>query len=273
MTLEEINQAKVLYDTGMSLSEVANRLGYNSLNTIGNAFRKMGISIRSRAGSRNTVNHNAFDIIDSEAKAYFVGLLLADGCIVERPNSQRQIALELQQSDINIVEQLKTLVGSDNKIGSSRGAVKLGIHSNKIANALAMYGIVPRKTGNKQFYIDRLPKQYHRDFIRGFFDGNGWVTYARHGKYSSWNVGFADGSVLLHGISDYLINQGIVRINTKIIEHRGCHMLTYASKQDVNSLLHYMYDGSTVFLGRKHNKAIECMDNTERGLSKFPCRA
>lgn len=265
MTIDEIRMAACLYEQGLSLKDVATRLGYKSENTVRNAFKRNGIPIRSTAGFNNSVNHNTFDEINSEDKAYFVGMLLADGCVIERHRSQKQIALELKCEDKYIIEKLGKLMETTNKIYEARGTARLAVHSDNIAMKLAKYGITPRKTGKKIFQIMEIPKEYRRDFIRGFFDGNGWITYAKHGKHYMWSIGFADSQELLCDLNKYLYDNGIVKTRIKIVSHGGCHMLLFSAKRDVISLIHYLYDSSHIFLVRKYNKAISCMDNTEKG--------
>ena len=51
-------------------------------------------------------NHNYFEKIDSPDKAYFLGLLAADGCVYRRKNgskSQAMIKLTLQEKDKDIL--------------------------------------------------------------------------------------------------------------------------------------------------------------------------
>ena len=52
------------------------------------------------------LNGAYFKHIDTEAKAYLVGLLLADGCITKHHGVYRQIQLHLSTKDIEIVKLL-----------------------------------------------------------------------------------------------------------------------------------------------------------------------
>jgi hypothetical protein len=57
---------------------------------------------------RKKYNENYFEKIDSEDKAYFLGLICADGCILNNKKTYRyQVALKLHIKDIEI---LKTFI-------------------------------------------------------------------------------------------------------------------------------------------------------------------
>ena len=251
--------ASELYESGLSLQEVANRLGYSSENAIAAIFRKNNIPIRTKAGVPDTVNHAFFSKIDTEEKAYFVGLILADGNITPRGKSQPAIRLELQKQDKHVLESFKNCIQTSNHITSSRNCYRIAVHSTQIASDLAKYGIVPRKTGNKQFMISDIPEMFQRDFIRGFFDGNGWITYSKR----IWTIGFADGELFLTELRDYFCSRLNV-YKVAVIEHGGCFMISFSSQQDTRNILHFMYDNATLYLNRKYQKMIDCIGNTER---------
>ena len=53
------------------------------------------------------VNHEYFNEINTERKAYFLGLLIADGNISEnKGNRQKTLAISLQESDSYILKEL-----------------------------------------------------------------------------------------------------------------------------------------------------------------------
>lgn len=57
-------------------------------------------------GRRHAINEAYFDTIDSEQKAYFLGLLFADGC-----NSGRAISLKLKIDDVELVSAFRQAIG------------------------------------------------------------------------------------------------------------------------------------------------------------------
>ncbi len=57
-----------------------------------------------------------FSNIDTEDKAYFIGLLMADGSINKRRGEYTIVSLHTSIVDIDIVEKLKYFTQSENKI-------------------------------------------------------------------------------------------------------------------------------------------------------------
>ena len=268
----DVDLAQKLYEDGHSLREVARRCGCTSENTIGNLFRKQGIPVRTKAGVGDTVNHYYFSIINTEEKAYFAGLLLADGNITIRKHSQPAVRIELQKQDRYILERFKNCIETSNNVTACRECYRIAIHSNKIVGDLERLGIIPNKTGRKHFLIDEIPLEFQRDFVRGFFDGNGWITNAWSGKYQSYRVGFSDGKDCLSELLDFLCDKlNVFRV--KIVEHSGTSMIVFGSVHDVCNLLHFMYDDSRIYLNRKYLKVVDCIGNAERDCSTVLCRA
>lgn len=69
-----------LYNQGFTSNEIAKKLNC-SKSTVNLARRNVNITFINRSKRTKVQNENFFDIIDNEEKAYFLGLLLADGCI------------------------------------------------------------------------------------------------------------------------------------------------------------------------------------------------
>lgn len=138
------------------------------------------------------VNDNFFDKIDSEEKAYLLGFFLADGNIIlgDRCTKSYRLSVNLQEDDIEIVQMFRDFIIPDipikiannqNKWAKHRKPVAwvrwTSAHMGKILQDL--YNIKPRKTYDHDFSMnfDLIPKEFVFDFIRGYFDGDGAVSY------------------------------------------------------------------------------------------------
>ena len=66
--------------------------------------------------NRLFMKEDYFEKIDTEAKAYFLGLLFTDGNVFIGKKEINQIALELTVRDVEILEKLKTELNTNNKI-------------------------------------------------------------------------------------------------------------------------------------------------------------
>lgn len=127
--------------------------------------------IRTRFRKYKELNETYFDIIDSEEKAYYLGLIMSDGNL-----NEKRIEIVLKNEDSYI---LKRLANNLNMRGYSLGNKKngtqkrLSICSKHMVESLKKYNIVPNKT----FIVDipSIDNSLLRHFLRGYFDGDGYI--------------------------------------------------------------------------------------------------
>lgn len=53
-----------------------------------------------------SLNENFFQEINTEEKAYWLGFLMADGCILDQPQRSKRLTVALKEKDINILHKL-----------------------------------------------------------------------------------------------------------------------------------------------------------------------
>lgn len=258
----EINKMKELYEKGYSAASICKVVGYTP-HTILDRLRSKGVQIRSKAGYIKPFNENYFETIDTEKKAYFLGFLMADGCIKTR-ECQPCITMQLKSTDKYILEELKAELNTDNIIeyNKKRDHSTLRVHSQKMADDLEKYGIVPRKTGQEKLPLELLPDDMVRHFIRGFFDGDGWITLtSSHGKPNRrLGIGFAGNVDMLTDIKNYFVEklQGSFNANPYIYNDRakgydGFSELIFYKLSDCVKICEWLYKDATVFLTRKRD--------------------
>ncbi len=124
------------------------------------------------------LRYDAFDDAehDNEA-AYWVGMLMADGCIRERPRGGPSICLSLVETDGAHVALFRDFLGSSCSLvhdyhrgyEGSQPKLKFTVHSEHMAAELADHGVVPDKTARAA--VTGL--EMNRDFWRGCIDGDG----------------------------------------------------------------------------------------------------
>ena len=117
-------------------------------------------------------NQDFFEEIDCEEKAYFLGLIMADGYI--SPN-QRTISIALKREDEHILQKLLDCIGSESPLADKKNGKQkvLTIHSRKMVIDLERYSIKHNKTYTLAF--PKLREDMYRHFIRGYFDGDGYI--------------------------------------------------------------------------------------------------
>jgi len=158
-----------------------------------------------------TLNESYFEIIDTQDKAYFLGLTVADGNISKKlPNRQQVLKLGLIDKEplevfAKYLETNKKIYTIDNSKNKSRYSQKtsyrLDITSQKICDDLANLGVLPNKTFNEN--IPNIPDNLFHHFVRGFFDGDGSVFLAKNRTEDvSLNVTFSGSHDFLKALLD-----------------------------------------------------------------------
>lgn len=263
MTEKENVRAYKLYMKGLSAKDIGAIMRYCT-HTILDGIRKVNPeAIRSTAGFKEPWNERYFENIDTENKAYFLGFLMADGNISERNNSQNAVRLEIHNRDKYILEILKRELGTSNAIGvnKKRNHSRLVIHSDLMVMDLAKYGIVSRKTGIERFPKELLSEEMQRHFLRGFLDGDGWLTIFTQKKKltPTFAIGFSKNVNILTDIRDYFIEHLNDISRVKIHEfaesekgYPGFGMLLFNKKQNVLDIAEFLYKDATIYLERKY---------------------
>ena len=158
-------------------------------------FRNKGL-VKRRTKIKNTLKEDIFDNINSSEKAYIFGFYMADGCI----SSENYFKISISRNDLELLTAIRNYMAPFVKIHIKEEYTnpKTGIttHSmcefcfknNHIANVLNSYNCGYNKT-----YIDKsikniIPKEYMWDFIRGYFDGDGCISWSKTNNkyYISW---------------------------------------------------------------------------------------
>lgn len=226
-------------------------------------------------GRTYSINHDYFNKIDTEDKAYFLGFLFADGCNISNAEA---ISLALEETDKEILEQFSRLISSDyplkylnareiknKKTGKtyiSKPQYLFRITSKNLSQQLTKLGCVPRKSLILQFPTeDQVSEHLIRHFIRGYFDGDGSFTLRKRNNrkdcvtLSTSIVSSRDFcNVLADKIKTY------VNINLQISKPSNCSDKTGAVRstgtQQVYRLLKWLYSDCEIFLKRKYDKFI-----------------
>lgn len=195
-----------------------------------------------------------FSNIDTEKKAYFLGIIITDGCVYKKNTRQNLVSITLQDKDKYIIEKFKKDICSNKVVTSDgRGCSELNILSNKMVSDLYKYGIVENKSLNTTF-PNTLDKEFYPHLIRGIIDGDGSISfYARpHRKSHVRAIRLCQGNEkFLNDIVRFLHNEiGTSIINT-YMEKDSLWSIAYRSKSDLFCLYHYLYDDATIYFTRK----------------------
>lgn len=200
------------------------------------------------------LDEHYFDEIDTEKKAYFLGLIITDGCIHNTKGRQPLVSLTLQESDKYILEEFKKEIHSNKKITpDGRGCVGINILSRTMVEALRKYGVKERKS-LCTIFPQNIPKDLYGHFIRGVLDGDGSISfYARRNRKSHTKaIRFCQGNQqFLKDLTKCLyINCGVDTINI-YTEKENLFSIAYRKNDSMMKIIQYLYKDATIYLTRK----------------------
>lgn len=197
------------------------------------------------------LDENYFSVIDTEAKSYFLGFIMADGNIYKN-----QLSIEIHLKDYDLLDTFKKELNTSNTITYRKKnnieMVCLRIVSGKIIEDLARYGIVEDKTHNQK-HLCPVPDHLLNHFLRGLLDGDGWITKDKSGYY---HLGFVNHNKViceefLEKCNSLIKNQNHSRITRKDNKSK-CYVAQFQSQTQVKQLVTALYKDSNYYLTRKY---------------------
>jgi hypothetical protein len=257
-TIEDIKQIYKEYCNGISQKELDKKYKTDTHYF----FKKFNLNCRKPEQSRllnrkNKLLYNyTFEKISNSIEAYILGLWFADGWV-----GINQSGIRLKSNDLVILEKIRNYVCPDLTIKEKKGQSNL-IFSNKIlCNNLQNLGCLQAKT-HKNYVLPNLKKELHKDFIRGFFDGDGTIFLTK-GRLKANICGI--NLPFLKSLQSILLTEGIeCTINTEIRENKtykvverysnnckNMHRLYIRKKEAIKKFYNYLYIDSSIYLERK----------------------
>ncbi|OXB94766.1 LAGLIDADG family homing endonuclease [Parageobacillus galactosidasius] len=216
------------------------------------------------------VNENFFKTWTEES-AYILGWIMSDGCINYIPQKKYEIRFEL--ADLEAIQKIRKAMGSNHPIRerNDKGSKLYGlyINSKKLVKQLLDLGVHPNKA--KRLNWPNIPKEYEKDFIRGFFDGDGSVRINNKKNNRKQLTSFF-GSIckpFLEKLGQVLRDE--IELIPKIYEDTpGFYKLHYGGKES-HALYRYMYKDATIYLNRKKEKFEEAIE-IKAGIGLAKCK-
>lgn len=215
---------------------------------------------QSELQRKYSINENYFNKIDNEYKAYYLGLLYADGYNSE---SKRSLRLTLQEEDKDILDKFNLDICNNRPLkfrkkekSSHKNYWILDIYNKQISKDLARLGCIQAKSLKISFPDTNIvPSRLIHHFIRGMIDGDGSI--AIYNNISS--VKLTTTKMFCDGLSKVLAK---LKINFTIREASNKNGINYVLsikgglKANIK-FLNWIYKDATVYLHRKYNKYLE----------------
>ena len=275
-----------LFETGNYTGKQLSGLFPISQVAINTLLKRNGYMAKSKSELKRKypVQEDFFDVIDTEQKAYVLGLLYADGYNNTDRNS---VSLGLKESDKKILDKITTLIQptkplqyvdtykSRKKTGfeNSKNQYRLVIANKHISQRLVELGCGKAKTHNLTFPTEeQVPSHLVRHFVRGYFDGDGSVSGDKQ-KVLSF-----EGTInFLLPLQQILIKE--LNFSETKLEQRhkdrdnNIRSLRYGGINQCITFRDWLYQDATIYLERKKNVFDTCIpfERVERKCSVDGC--
>lgn len=237
-------------------------------------------NINTRLKNRYTLNEDYFSNIDTEAKAYILGFIYADGFV----GNEKFNNIVIYINDIEILRfiskefEFTGTIRKTKKGGfpNSKNGYSLNFSSRIMAEKLRDIGLYP----NKSLTISKLPNikdELMRHFIRGYFDGDGSILISHNTSYyKSYNGNikytYPTYNFMILGTESFLreIKEVAKFEYAKIYDTKTNQIkcLKICAKKEFEKIFEYLYFDSTIKLERKYNKWNEIMSAFIAGVIK-----
>jgi intein/homing endonuclease len=258
--MDKLQQAVEEYKSGtISITQLCKKYHMTG-RTLSKELKRQGIEVVNK---QNEVkfNQDVFKNIDTEDKAYWLGFIFADGYIGSNRND---FEISLQEEDkehllkfndfmeydgLNVKERAINLKGKEYK------AYRWSAKNKKLHEDLEDKGCIPKKSLVLKFPNIEIfsSKDLVRHFIRGYFDGDGCITY-KDKEHTTVCISVLGTSEFLNelqknaNISYKLSNNNKKSDITKKFNIVGHPALDF---------LDYIYKDATIYLDRKYQKYLE----------------
>jgi len=196
----------------------------------------------------------------SEEMAYVLGYWFADGTM-----DKNLKYISFTSKDKKQLEQIKKVIEGDMPLYfDKRGYYQLKISSVDVVNDVKALGGIPNKSLINSF--PNIPEKYVNSFIRGYFDGDGWVSFdKRNRNYPT--TGCMGTKEFLEVIVSHLgrpnrFFQSYPKKNTNTYE------IWYLGESAQNVLERLYGNACSLCLDRKYTSYLECMEWTRKQTHK-----
>lgn len=274
---DDKNKILEMYKNKNSMKKIAQ--AYNcSTTTISKLLNKMPDFVRTSQSEymkdtkkersqirKYNIDLEYFNNIDDGNKAYILGLIASDGNISSRDSEVTISLLNTDNSEMILLQKISECMKYEKGItiyNSRKEFVNLKISCLEIKERLIDIGITPNKTFNMSIekIMSNIPICFHKDFVRGYFDGDGSISYYTRKKTGKIEPNFnitmptsnADDFIRYMNVPFDIFKSIDKRTDGKICQIRN------GSRDFIKYMYEYLYkDSPHLFLERKKNKFEE----------------
>ena len=253
---ERKQKAIILYNEYHNISKVCSLMNISS-STVHDILTEAGIHIldRSECKRKCIIDESYFDVIDTHRKAYYLGLLYADGSVSGTSN---RVQISLQERDKDIIYQLQSdlkcnykisLIEYNKKNSNHQNQYCLTITNTRIHDALIRHGVVPNKSLILKFPSE-LNDEFYPSFILGYLDGDGNISKTEK------RISLISTESFCNKIAEIVNDLFNIHCTISYCHHRidkPTRSLQIAGGKQAKRFLDWIYSKSDIYLHRKHD--------------------
>lgn len=201
--------------------------------------------------TKNNKTSVLIEKIDSKEIAYMIGFVCADSSI----NELNSVEISTKKEDIEIPlfisKLLKCNINIDNAYDKKARRFPRVRFNRRIKDILNF--VKSRKKDDRILPI--VSKELNRSLIKGFFDGDGCITWGRRkDRNRIWQkISFTSSIKMLSHVQQILLKE--LEIATIIRPKTGenTFVLEFSKKDNVLKFLEWLYEDDFIVLNRKYN--------------------
>lgn len=270
-TKEEEDCIFARYIKGETIRQIAKDFPQSD-DQINYILRKAGLTRRN--GVQVHFDENYFNIIEDENRAYFLGLLFADGNIKHFDGTRgkdrhkgwkTQISLNEKEGG-DLIRELKRQMGDDrplrvyDSLGTSgkyiRCSAVVSFGSERLYNDLVKWGMTENKLEQPRLMPPLRPDLIHH-FLRGCFDGDGSIFYS-NGKRPQMGANICGSKPFLEQ-ANVIFNEVVKTPHTKgrrVFDRGKFGSIHFGTAATCKKLFEYLYQDAHIYMKIKYDKFV-----------------
>ncbi len=250
MKIQECHHPDIckMYLNGDSGEKISKKFNVRK-GTIYRILHSNNIKIRDLEHARRThkVDEFYFNNIDSQEKAYILGIMFSDG-----NNYEKGYRIAIGMNDKEVITFIKDQLKSDHQITRQKNSYRIDIVSQTMSKRLSQIGCKSRKTYKLNFPSQSIIKyNLIKYFILGCFDGDGCIY-----KYSNntFLFHFIGTKSMCMGIKEHLEREVKVKISLRRVNgYTFLYSIYCNNRENIQKILQYLYKDALFKMIRKHN--------------------
>ena len=263
------------YENGMSQYKISYDLLISDC-CIRKTLNKCNVQKRSYSENNRRYHRNShyFDKINTQNKAYILGLLFADGNNFPDHNA---ITIALQEEDKYVLDFIKDeleyegpirFIPLHNKNSKYKNQYTLVINDPYMSSCLEKLGVVKAKSLITTF-PEYIRMNYIRHFIRGYFDGDGSISYSSttYKPYVSI-CGTYEFCTTIANIVHSMFGNCSIR-HPKQSGESNTYIISVCGYNSVNNFMEWIYDDAEFKMKRKYQKYLQIKDHFETNINSM----